>query len=89
MRAMASAAFCDSFSQSNGALQTSFFDFDGGVRFRGVVEPVEVLVAFFSSLPSRLAMARNVDVEPWTSESFRGLLFAGMLDMRNGMMGGW
>jgi hypothetical protein len=64
MREMASAAFCDSFSQSNGALGKSLFGFDGGVSFRGVDEPGELPVALFLSLPSLVAIARNVDVEP-------------------------
>lgn len=61
----------------------------GGLTRRGVVAPAIWALLIPLSLSSVLVRAFKVPIDRWfCSDSFRGLLFAGILDMRRGITGG-
>jgi hypothetical protein len=71
---------------SGGGEGRALFVLRGGEMRRGVVAPI---AAAEFSLSSVLVRGLRVIMERWFwRESLRGLLFAGMLDMRSGITGG-
>jgi hypothetical protein len=72
-----------------GGLGSALFLRIGGLTFRGGVDVVSRGLITYSFSSELLRMALRVDVDRWTGrDSFRGLLLAGILDMRKGMLGG-
>lgn len=73
-----------------GGLGRALFFCIGGLTLRGGVDVVSrgLTTLSFSSKLSRVAL--SVVVDRWTGkDSLRGLLLAGMLDIRNGIDGGF
>jgi hypothetical protein len=61
----------------------------GGLTRRGVVKPADWALVMKFSLSSGLVLGLRVHSDLWfCSDSFRGLVLAGMLDMRRGITGG-
>jgi hypothetical protein len=72
-----------------GGLGSALFLRIGGLTLRGGVEPASRGVVALSFSSELLRTAFSVDVDRWIgNDSLRGLLLAGMLDMRNGIGGG-
>jgi hypothetical protein len=68
-----------------GGLGSALSVRSGGLRRRGVVGPAACAEASFSTWP---LLGFKLDVDRWTgSDSFRGWVLAGMLDIRRGMTG--
>jgi hypothetical protein len=72
-----------------GGLGSSLLVRSGGLTLLGVIDPAVSGPTMFSFSSELRLFCFSVEVDRWTgNESLRGLLLVGMLDIRNGIVGG-